>query len=411
MGSKTPKRRRRWLIVSGIGVVVLALAGFGLYQFVLKPDASATTMTRTATASTQTVQTTVGTTGTLEPKRQADLSFNSSGTVTKVYVSVGDKVEKGDLLARIDDTSLAADVTAAKADLAAAESSLSDLDDDDDATDTAIASAKAQVKLKKSDLSQAKSALSAAALRSTISGTVAEVSIAKGDQVGSSSGSSGGAASSSSGSSSSSSAAITVISTNTYVVDTSVGSSDLAKVKVGLQAVITPTGATDSIYGTVKTVGVMASSPSSTSGTSSTSTASFPVTIDVTEAQKSLFAGASATVSIIVEQRDNVLVVPTAAISTVDGKTVVQKVVNGSTTQTEVTIGSTYGNQTEITKGLSNGDEVQISFARQAGSATRSGSSNGSQNGGTRQGGFGGYGGGGTGQGGYGGGTGQGGSR
>ncbi len=410
MGSKTPKRRRRWLIVSGIGVVVLALAGFGLYQFVLKPDASATTMTRTATASTQTVQTTVGTTGTLEPKRQADLSFNSSGTVTKVYVSVGDKVEKGDLLARIDDTSLAADVTAAKADLAAAESSLSDLDDDD-ATDTAIASAKAQVKLKKSDLSQAKSALSAAALRSTISGTVAEVSIAKGDQVGSSSGSSGGAASSSSGSSSSSSAAITVISTNTYVVDTSVGSSDLAKVKVGLQAVITPTGATDSIYGTVKTVGVMASSPSSTSGTSSTSTASFPVTIDVTEAQKSLFAGASATVSIIVEQRDNVLVVPTAAISTVDGKTVVQKVVNGSTTQTEVTIGSTYGNQTEITKGLSNGDEVQISFARQAGSATRSGSSNGSQNGGTRQGGFGGYGGGGTGQGGYGGGTGQGGSR
>jgi multidrug efflux pump subunit AcrA (membrane-fusion protein) len=410
MGSKTPKRRRRWLIVSGIGVVVLALAGFGLYQFVLKPDASATTMTRTATASTQTVQTTVGTTGTLEPKRQADLSFNSSGTVTKVYVSVGDKVEKGDLLARIDDTSLAADVTAAKADLAAAESSLSDLDDDD-ATDTAIASAKAQVKLKKSDLSQAKSALSAAALRSTISGTVAEVSIAKGDQVGSSSGSSGGAASSSSGSSSSSSAAITVISTNTYVVDTSVGSSDLAKVKVGLQAVITPTGATDSIYGTVKTVGVMASSPSSTSGTSSTSTASLPVTIDVTEAQKSLFAGASATVSIIVEQRDNVLVVPTAAISTFDGKTVVQKVVNGSTTQTEVTIGSTYGNQTEITKGLSNGDEVQISFARQAGSATRSGSSNGSQNGGTRQGGFGGYGGGGTGQGGYGGGTGQGGSR
>src|SRR6185312_13374679 len=139
MGSKTPRRRRRWLIISGIGVIVLALAGFGLYQFVLKPNASATTMTRTATASSQTVQTTVGTTGTLEPKRQADLSFNSSGTVTKVYVSVGDKVEKGDLLARIDDTSLAADVTAAKADLAAAESSLSDLDDDD-ATDTAIAS-------------------------------------------------------------------------------------------------------------------------------------------------------------------------------------------------------------------------------------------------------------------------------
>ena len=72
MGSKTPGRRRRWLIVSGIGVVVLALAGFGLYQFVLKPTPARRPLHPTATASTQTVQTTVGTTGTLEPKREAE---------------------------------------------------------------------------------------------------------------------------------------------------------------------------------------------------------------------------------------------------------------------------------------------------------------------------------------------------
>jgi hypothetical protein len=277
--------------------------------------------------------------------------------------------------------------------------------------------------------------LAAAALRSTIDGTVAEVGIAKGDQVGSGSSGSGssgsgssgsgssGSGSSGSGSSGSGSAAVTVISTDTYVVDTSVGSADLPKLKVGLQAVITPTGATQPIYGTVATVGVMASNSSSSSGTSGTGTgtASFPVTIDVTEAQKSLFAGASATVSIIVEQRDDVLVVPTAAVTTVDGKTVVQKVVDGSAVQTDVTIGETYGNLTEITKGLSNGDEVQISFARQA-TGTRSGSRTGNNGGfaggaggfgGTRQGGTGqgGTGQGGTGQGGTGqGGTGQGGT-
>jgi multidrug efflux pump subunit AcrA (membrane-fusion protein) len=407
MGSKTPGRRRRWLIVSAIGVIVLALTGFGLYQFVLKPDASATTFTRTATASIQTVQSTVGTTGTLEPERRADLSFSTSGTVTKVYAGVGDKVEKGDVLARIDDSSLEADVAAAQADLTAAKSDLADLEDADNSTDTAIASASAQVKLKKSALNQAKTALAAAALRSTIDGTVAEVGIAKGDQVGSGSSGSGssgsgssGSGSSGSGSSGSGSAAVTVISTDTYVVDTSVGSADLPKLKVGLQAVITPTGATQPIYGTVATVGVMASNSSSSSGTSGTGT--FPVTIDVTEAQKSLFAGASATVSIIVEQRDDVLVVPTAAVTTVDGKTVVQKVVDGSAVQTDVTIGETYGNLTEITKGLSNGDEVQISFARQA-TGTRSGSRTG--NNGGFAGGAGGFGGtrqGGTGQGGTG---------
>src|SRR6185437_8315166 len=99
----------------------------------------------------------------------------------------------------------------------------------------------------------------------------------------------------------------------------------LAKIKKGLQAVVTLTGATQPIYGTVASVGIIANTSSSTSQTSG-NTASFAVTIDVTEAQKGLFAGASATVSIIVEQRDDVLTVPTAALSTVDGKTVVQKV-------------------------------------------------------------------------------------
>jgi hypothetical protein len=240
---------------------------------------------------------------------------------------------------------------------------------------------------------------------------VAVVNIAKGDQVGSSSGGSSSGGSSSggsnsggstgSGSSTSSSTAVTVISTDAYVVDTSVGSADLAKLKVGLQAVITPTGSTEPIYGTVATVGVMASSSSSSSsGSSGTSTATFPVTIDVTEAQKSLFAGASATVSIIVQQRDNVLVVPTLAVTTANGNTVVDKLVNGSPVQTAVTVGATYGNQTEITKGLANGDQVQISFARQ----TTSGSSTGTRSG---TGGYGGGFGGGTG-GGYGGGFGGG---
>src|SRR6478609_2785799 len=185
MGSKKPARRRRWLLISGIGVVVLALAGFGLSELVLGPGTTTTVTTRTVPAGTQTMQTTVGTTGTLEPKRRADLSFTSSGTVTSVAVSVGDKVTRGQVLARIDDSSLQADVDAAQADLGAAQSNLSDLTDSSEATSTAIAAARAQVKLKKSTLSQAKAALKAATLRSTIAGTVAAVNIAKGDQVGS----------------------------------------------------------------------------------------------------------------------------------------------------------------------------------------------------------------------------------
>jgi hypothetical protein len=55
----------------------------------------------------------------------------------------------------------------------------------------------------------------------------------------------------------------------------------------------------------------------------------FAVSIDLTGSQRDLYAGASATVSIVVQQRSNVLTVPTIAIRMVDGKTVVTKLVSG----------------------------------------------------------------------------------
>ncbi|WP_062346278.1 efflux RND transporter periplasmic adaptor subunit [Herbidospora yilanensis] len=53
-----------------------------------------------------------------------DLAFSTAGTVEKVYVKTGDKVRKGDLLARVDDTIAREDYEAAKAALAAAEEQL-----------------------------------------------------------------------------------------------------------------------------------------------------------------------------------------------------------------------------------------------------------------------------------------------
>jgi RND family efflux transporter MFP subunit len=385
-------RRGRWWIVAALAVLVLAASGFALYR-VLTPTA-ATTTERTVEVTSQTVRNTVGTTGTLEPKHRADLSFASSGTVTSVHVSVGEKVKKGALLATINDDALQADLSAAKADLQSAKDDLADLEDND-GTATAISAATSKVAVQRSTVTQAKAALAAAKLRSTISGTVALVNIAKGDTVGSSTGAGGNSQATSNASTT---ADITVISTNSYIVTTSVGSADLAKIKKGLQAEITPTGASAPIYGTVASVGIIANS--STSTQTSGSTATFAVTIDVTEAQKGLFAGASVTVSIIVEQRDNVLTVPTAALSTVNGKTIVQKLVNGTKTPTEVSVGTSYGAQTEITKGLVAGDQVVITFTR---TTVPSGTRSGNQSTGTGQrgqgGGFG-QGGGGFGQGG-----------
>uniref|UniRef100_UPI001EF221EB HlyD family secretion protein n=1 Tax=Microbispora amethystogenes TaxID=1427754 RepID=UPI001EF221EB len=56
-----------------------------------------------------------------------DLSFGAEGVVEKVYVKVGEKVRRGKVLARIDDTIAREDYEAAKAALAAARETLDDV--------------------------------------------------------------------------------------------------------------------------------------------------------------------------------------------------------------------------------------------------------------------------------------------
>ena len=126
----------------------------------------------------------------------------------------------------------------------------------------------------------------------------------------------------STGASGSSSAAVSVISTNAWVVQTQVGNADLPSLKQGMQAQILPTGSRTTIYGTVESIGIVASS-------SSSGTSQFPVTIAVTGAPTGLYAGTAASVSIIVKQMDDVLTVPTAALSSSNGRTTVTVLQNG----------------------------------------------------------------------------------
>jgi macrolide-specific efflux system membrane fusion protein len=394
------KGKRRWAVL--VAIFVLVCAGGGVAWAATRGKASASTSTTTVTVSSSTVSQSVTTTGTIEPAQEADLSFAVSGTVTSVPVSVGDKVKKGQELAKVGTSSLKSAVTLAEANLTAADESLTSAESG--SSSVQIASAQAQVAQAKSNLSAAKADLADGTLRSTITGTVASVGISTGDTVGSSSGSgsgSGNGSSSSSGSgngssssSSSSSTDIVVISTSSWVVNATVGSSDLASIKKGLQAQITPTDSTTRVFGTVSSVGIVASSDSTSSS------ATFPVVIAVTGSPTGMYAGASANVTIIVKQVSGVLTVPTAALHSSGGRTFVYVMKSGKQVQTFVTVGATYGPSTQITAGLASGDKVAVTTT--TGTGTRTGTGTGTRTGG------GGFGGGGFGGGGFGGGTGGG---
>ena len=383
-------RTARILLAAGVAAVVVG-GGAGAWALTREDTAQAQAMQVQATSGT--VKETVSAGGTVEAAETADLSFEVSGTVTKIYVAEGDTVKKGDPLARVDDTTLVAARTAAESALTAAQEQL-DTDESSGGSDVQIASDEAAVAAAEADLDSARQAVDDAVLRATIGGTVTAFDIAVGDVVGSSSGSSGtssggsgssmgedsGGASTDSSTDSTSTGTVSIVSAGDHVVEATVSADDAASLKKGLQATVTVNGVDEEVFGTVATVGKVAE-------TSSSGAAVFPVSITVTGERDDLYPGTSATAEITVKQREDVLTVTSAAITTDGDQAYVQKVVDGKTVKTKVTIGEVYGATTEITDGLAEGDTVEIeAFTRPGGS--RSGSQEGGQ-----EGGFGGFGG------------------
>ncbi len=342
---------RKRTVVGVIVVVVAAGAGVGIWLGTKGSSPTPLTVTtQVVSVTTGTMKKTVSASGTIEPAQQASLNFGAAGQVTAVDVTTGQSVTAGQTLATIDPTALQAQLASAQASLTAAQAQLAS-DQASAASSSQIYSDQAQVASAQSALSTAQTNRADAALTSTITGTVASVNLTVGQQV------SGG------GSSSGSSAQVVVVGTNGYVVTTTVDDTQVGQVKVGNQVDIVPSGSGTPVYGTVTSVGLIASG--------SSGVATFPVGIAVTGNPSGLYAGTSANVSIIVQQIDNAVEVPTAAIAySPNGQATVVVVQNGNQVPRAITTGVSSGGETQVTSGLSPGDKVLehvVTFNRTAG--------------------------------------------
>lgn len=118
------KRRWIWIIVALI-VVGAGIGGFFLWRQSARAGAAATV--RTAVVRKGTLQVTVSASGSLEPVRQTDLSFEVSGKVAEVLVDIGDTVKAGQVLARLDTSDLELSVRQAELSLKSAQVQLENL--------------------------------------------------------------------------------------------------------------------------------------------------------------------------------------------------------------------------------------------------------------------------------------------
>ena len=112
------KNKKLWI---AIGIVALAVIAYLLLSGGKKEEK---VEFETAKVEEGNIQTTITATGTIEPVTSVTVGTQVSGIVSKLYVDYNSVVKKGQVIAELDKTNLISELTAQRANLASAQSSL-----------------------------------------------------------------------------------------------------------------------------------------------------------------------------------------------------------------------------------------------------------------------------------------------
>ncbi|MGW4057370.1 efflux RND transporter periplasmic adaptor subunit [Amycolatopsis sp. NPDC004747] len=384
----TRVRASKAWVINGALVVLLAGAGFGIYQAFTPEPSSAQAQSRSTPVRKATVTETVSAAGTLASSYTGAANFATAGKVTSIDVKVGDVVSAGQKLATVDSTQASKQLQVAKANLAVAQNGLDTAETAQDTPVTTqngqnsqnaqssaqtlannVTSAQAKLDQAQLDVQTAQQALDNTVLYAPGAGTVTAINGAVGQQ--SSSGSAATSQSSSSsgsgqggqGSSSNSGAAaasssgssgfITITNLSGLVVNTSVAEIDVSKVKTGQQATVTLNALPDKpIQATVSSINL--------TPTTSGSVVSYGAQLALANPPDGLRPGQSASVVITVAEADDALSVPAAAVQTVGSTNLVTVQENGQNVTRQVQVGLRGESTVQITSGLTEGENVVL---------------------------------------------------
>lgn len=165
----------------------------------------------------------------------------------------------------------------------------------------------------------------------------------------------------------SSSQLMSIVTISNPVITVNVSEVDVDKVKSGQKVTVTSDAKTGQTFAAT-VVGV------NRAGVISSGVTNYPTTIQFDSPSDVILPNMSVTADIIVATKDNVLLVPSAAVQAVGGQSVVRVLVNGQAQQAPVETGLTSDTDTEIVTGLTEGQTV-ITGSSSTGSTSSSGSS------------------------------------
>lgn len=353
----------------------LALAAVGGWFYFAQNEAVAPP----TTASTRlgTVEETVLASGTMEAKQLVSVGARVSGQIETLAVALGDEVEKGDLIALIDSqdqqnavltakanlANIKAQIAAKNASLVKAEQTLArqlKLVTSDYVSKEVLEVAQAEVDVDKAEVdaltaqqesvevtvSTAQIALDRTRITAPISGTVVAIVNDEGQTV---------------NASQSAPTIVKLADLDSMVVKAEISEADVVHVKPAQQVFFTILGDPDHKF--TATVRAVEPAPSAieTSDTISTDVAIYyNGLLEVDNPDHLLRIGMTAEVSIILDKAENVLTVPSSALTKgADGYTVkLYNAADSTTTVVPVEVGLNNKIRAEIKSGLSEGDRV-----------------------------------------------------
>ena len=369
------------LIIALVAAAVIV----GGYFFTQDTDAQASYLTEAVQRGD--IEKNVVATGSIESVNTVDVGAQVSGKVTKLYVTLGQQVKKGDLIADIDSTTQINTLNTRKAELAGYQAQLiarktaydvaqsnyhrlsklysqkaTSLDTLNTAKST-LDNAKAEMNVIQENIKQAEIEVNTAEtnvgytkITAPIDGTVISTPVSEGQTV---------------NSNQTTPTIVKIADLSKMRIKPEISEGDITKVKAGQSVSFTILSDNKKVYhakidsvdpATTTISDNSSGSGSSSSGSSSSSAVYYYANIVVDNPDQVLRIGMTTENNIKIAEAKNVLSVPNMAIKTQNGKTFVNVLnSNNQPEQREVEIGVQNDYQTEIKSGVTEGEKVIVS--------------------------------------------------
>ena len=373
------KKKLWWLAIAGV------LIGGVIYYFTQHNQTGTTFLTEEVKRSD--VEKTVVASGSIESSNEVDVGAQVSGKITKLYVTLGQEVKKGDMIADIDSTTQVNNLNTKKAALASLQAqlkgrqtaydvalssynrlaklykqqatSLDSLNTAKSALDTTKAEMEAlreSIKQAEIEVNTAETNVSYTKITSPIDGTVISTPISEGQTV---------------NSNQSTPTIVTVANLDRMLIKAEISEGDITKVKAGQEVNFKILSDNLTVYQavidsvdpatTTKTDAKSSSSLNSTTSSSSTAAVYYYANMAVNNPNRVLRIGMTTENTIKIASVKNVLTVPNMSLQKEGNRYFVRVLKGTQAERREVQIGEQNDFQTEIKSGLTEGDKVILS--------------------------------------------------